>query len=109
MTTTEKITDNALRAAFGFAYRKVSQGDWFVEEVREHSVLVGYQNRDHYLRVEYVIESSRVIQRIDGSRNLEQSRNSIHKAVFDWLGIMESKIRQSMGIISSLKADAAGK
>ncbi len=107
-TPMEKMTDNALKAAFGFGYSKVNRsGQWFIEEVKEKSVVAGFERGKYYFRVEFIAEGNQLIQRIDGSRNLEQSNNSIHKSVFDWLGEMESKIRQSMGVISAMKAGAS--
>jgi hypothetical protein len=106
-TPWEKMTDNALRAAFGFGYAKANRSErWFVEEVRANSITVGFDSGNHYFRVEYLIEGNELIQKIDGSRNLDQSGNSIHRAVFEWLGEMESRIRESMGVVSALKANS---
>ena len=102
-TPAEQMADRALSAYFGYAYSRNSKGHWFVEEVRPNSVLIGFENRAHYFRTEYIIENAQIIQRIDGSRNLKQSGNSIHKAVFKWLGGLESKTRASMGNISAMK------
>lgn len=106
-THIEQMTDNALKAAFPFSYGKVERSEnWFLEEIRSSSVLVGYDDGDHYLRVEYLIDGGRIIQKIDGSRNLGQTGETIKKDAFEFLGAMESKIRQSMGILSAMKAEA---
>ena len=100
----QKITDSALRAHFGFRYQNIdSGGRWFIENIKKNSVMVGFENGKHYFRVEYIITKSQIIQRIDGSRNLSQTEDTIHKSVFRWLGQMESNIRQSMGSIVSIK------
>lgn len=99
----EQMADSALNAYFGYAYSRNSKGHWFVEEVRPNSVVIGFQNRSHYFRTEYIIQDTQIIQKIDGSRNLKQSDDSIHKAVFTWLGTLESKTRASMGNISAMK------
>ena len=109
-THVEEMTDSALKAAFPFTYSKMERRDsWFLEEIRSGSVLVGFDDGDHYMRVEYVIAEGRIKQRIDGSRNLKQSGDSIDKDAFEYLGSMESKIRQSMGILSAIKTDYTGK
>jgi hypothetical protein len=103
----DQMTDNALKAAFPFTYSKVDRSEnWFLEEIRSGSVLIGFDDGDHYLRVEYVIDRGRIIQRIDGSRNLGQTGETIKKDAFEFLGAMESKIRQSMGILSAMKAES---
>ena len=102
-TPAEQMADNALNAYFGYAYSRNSKGHWFVEEVKPNSVLIGFENRGYYFRTEYIIENYQIIQKIDGSRGLKQSDNSIHKAVFKWLGELESKTRASMGNISAMK------
>jgi hypothetical protein len=102
-TPAEQMADSALSAYFGYTYSRNSKGHWFVEEVKPNSVLIGFENRGHYFRTEYIIENTQIIQKIDGSRNLKQSGNSIHKAVFKWLGELESKTRASMGNISAMK------
>lgn len=102
-TPAEQMADSALTAYFGYAYSRNSKGHWFVEEVRPNSILVGFENRGYYFRVEYIIETSQIVQKIDGSRGLKQSNKSIHKAVFKWLGDLESKTRASMGSISAMK------
>ncbi len=105
MTVAEKMTDNALKAAFPFGYSKVNRsGRWFVEELKSGSVMVGYTEDEYYLRVEYLIEDSKIVPRIDGSRNLKQTEQSIHKTVFEWLGDLDVQIRQNMGRVSALKA-----
>jgi hypothetical protein len=103
-TPVEQMADSALTAYFGYAYSGNSKGHWYVEEVRSDSVLIGFDNRGFYLRVEYIIKGSQIIQRIDGSRGLKQSEDSIHKSVFKWLGGLESKTRQSMGRVSAMKS-----
>lgn len=100
----QEITDRALRAHFGFRYQSANQkGRWFIERIEGNSVFVGFDNRKHYFGVEYVIENHQVSQKIDGSRNLGQSDTRIHKAVFRWLGEMESNIRQQMWNVKSYK------
>lgn len=103
-TPAEQMADSALTAYFGYAYSSNSKGHWYVEEIRSDSVLIGFDNRGYYFRVEYIIESSQIIQRIDGSRGLKQTEDSIHKSVFKWLGGLESKTRRSMGQVSAMKA-----
>jgi len=106
MNVDQQMTDNALRAFFGYAYSKHAdrRGQWFLEEIRERSVLVGFDNRKHYFRAEFIIGDHAITQRIDGSRNLDQTSTKIHRATFDWLGMFETKIRQNMGTISALKS-----
>lgn len=105
-TPVEAMTDSALRAFFGFSYDRVNKGQhWFVEDVRSDSVLVGFDSDDQYFRVEYQIRNGQIAQRIDGSRNLNQTKNEIDEDVFEWLGSMESRIRQSMGNVAAMKAD----
>jgi hypothetical protein len=105
-THIEQMADNALKAAFPFSYGRVERSEnWFLEEIRGSSVLVGYDDGDHYLRVEYVIAGDKIFQKIDGSRNLGQTGETIKKDAFEFLGAMESKIRQSMGILSAMKAE----
>jgi hypothetical protein len=109
-TPIEQMTDNALKAAFPFSYGKVERSEnWFLEEIRNNSVLVGFDDGDHYLRVEYVIDAGRIVQKIDGIRNLGQTSETIKKDAFEYLGTMESKIRQSMGILSAMKAESEKK
>ena len=109
-THIEQMTDSALKAAFPFSYGKVERSEtWFLEEIRTSSVLVGFDDGDHYLRVEYVIDGGRILQKIDGSRNLGQTGETIKKDAFEFLGAMESKIRQSMGILSAMKAESEKK
>lgn len=100
-TPMEKMTDEALNSVLWFYKQQGDNGKWFVEELRENSVVVGYDNGKHYFRVEYIVTDSVIQQRIDGSRNLSQTSRTIHKAVFEWLGQMESKIRESMGMLSA--------
>lgn len=108
-TPAEQIADSALNALLGYSYGRSSRGHWFVEEIRENSVLIGFENRGYYFRTEYIIESAQIIQKIDGSRGLEQTKNSIHKSVFRWLGALESKTRASMGNLSAMKYAAQHK
>jgi hypothetical protein len=54
---------------------------------------------------QYVVDGRRILQKIDGSRNLGQTSESIKKDAFEFLGAMESKLRQSMGILSAMKAE----
>ncbi|RLJ16462.1 hypothetical protein DJ030_17080 [bacterium endosymbiont of Escarpia laminata] len=95
----ESMVDAGLTAGFGPIYDFVRErkGYWFVEDIRKDSVFAGYDNGKHYFRVEYIIGDYEILQRIDASRNLKQTEDSIHKRVFTWLGQMESRIRQSMG------------
>jgi hypothetical protein len=102
----EKITDSALKAIFGKRYKSINQSRenyWFVEDIRENSILVGYDNDKHYLRIEYLLSDGNIYQRIDGSRNLDQNGDQIHKAAKVWMGEMESKIRKSAGQVALLK------
>jgi hypothetical protein len=102
MTPEMELTDQALKAMFPWTYRTQSRrGSWFVEDLRTNSVVAGFDNGKHYLRVEYFIGSGVIAPRIDGSRNLKQDPDSIHEAALQWMGQLESHIRANLGIVSS--------
>jgi|GEM_PF-4629790 len=49
----EKMTDNALKAFFGWSYQKIGRRKrWFVESVQPKSIFVGFDDGRHYFRVE---------------------------------------------------------
>ena len=103
ITNYQKITDRALKARFGFMYKGLNNANqWFVEDVTENSVIAGFNKGNHYFRVEYVIKNSQIYQNIVGSKNLNQTDETIHKAVFVWLHNMEVNIRSNMGAIVPL-------
>jgi len=102
LTPYQQITDSALKAHYGFLYKSINtKRRWFLEDIRKDSLLVGYDNGNYYFRVEYKIGKSQIIQRIDGSRNLDQTETTIHKGVFQKLGQMEVNIRKELGMIAS--------
>lgn len=99
----DKMSDVILSSNSDKAGSKRVKQHWFVEEIRPDSVVIGFRNYAYYFRTEYIIEDDQIIQRIDGSTGLKQTKNSIHKTVFKWLGGLEAKTRASMGRISAMK------
>ena len=86
-----------------FSQMSSSQGFWYIEDVNNNSVIVGFDNGKHYFSTEYIVSDGKISKKILSSRNLKQSENSIHKAVFGWLGQLDSRIKQSMGYLASSK------
>jgi hypothetical protein len=101
MTPEMEFTDRALQAMFPWTYRSQSRrGSWFVEDIRKDSIVAGFDNTKHYLRVEYFIASGVIAPRIDGSRNLRQNSDRIHHAALEWMGQLETRIRANLGIVA---------
>lgn len=99
-----KPTELKHKRYFGpFAQTSSSQGFWYIEDVKDSSVVVGFNNGKHSFSTEYLITGSQITKQILSSQNLKQSANSIHKAVFGWLDQLDAKIKQNMGYLVSTK------
>jgi hypothetical protein len=101
-TPAERMTDNALKAAFPFYQKVQRQRRWFPEEITPNSVILGYDNGKHYFRIEYAIEQNEIFPKVVGSRNLSESESRIHKSAIEWIGSFESEIRRQLGRVSLL-------
>lgn len=98
LTSSEKMTDSALKALFWFRYKNVDASNhWFIEEIKPDSVIIGFNKDNYYFNVEYLIEENQIVQRIVDSWNLRQTEKEIHPTVFRWLGELETNVKKSMG------------
>lgn len=101
LTNAQAITDSALKAGFGNRYRSPGSrtGKWFIEsrEPSKQLVYVGYQLKNHYLRVAVTYDRTKVGLEIAGSENLRQEGDSIHKNANNWVSDLKARIRQTLG------------
>ena len=99
-----EVTDRALKAWFGGRYQSAQKEHdrWFLEGRSSNRVHAGIQRGQHYLRVGIVYSPSRIDFEIEDSRELRESRRSIHQAAARWIQDLEIQLRRSLGRLSAL-------
>ena len=93
-----QVTDEILNRIFGAS----EPASWFVEARDSGVVFAGYQKDQHYLGVAIRYDTREVSIEIVKSTNLMQSKSRIHKEVYVWISALATKIRRSLGTISTL-------
>ena len=77
---------------------------YFFEDRADGVVYSGFQYRTYYMRVAVHYDSEKVRLEITDSRNLEQHDNYIHKKAFEWLVILETRIRRALAQVARRNA-----
>ena len=103
----QRIADNALSAFFGAYYEKVGSARQYryFEDRADGVVYAGFQDRRYYMRTAVHYDAEKVRMEILESRNLRQNYGYIHKKAFDYLMILESRIRRLLGQIARHNAN----
>ena len=106
LTPGQRIADNALSAFFAAYYEKVGSAReyWYFEDRADGVVYAGFQDRRYYMRTAVHYDAEKVRMEILESRNLRQNYGYIHKKAFDYLMILESRIRRLLGQIATHNA-----
>lgn len=97
-----EITDRALKAWFGFGYNSVSgdRAGWFLEGREGGQIFAGLQRSSYYLRVAIDYSPQRVSFHVVDSRNLRETKYTIHRTAVRWIQDLEIAIRRSLGQLS---------
>ncbi|MFT3782002.1 MAG: hypothetical protein QM790_08295 [Nibricoccus sp.] len=98
----QKIVAGAL-ASQGFG-DGLNSGLWFIESVEANAVTYGFKDDEYYLRIKLTIAGGEVVPKIDGSKNLNQHKDRIHKAALEWTDSLCVAVRAMLGNFSRIKA-----
>ncbi len=85
-------TNSSIEASIRQAVGTMNRRGWVVESSSPEQVVVGLNNRGHYLQVTYSIVSNRVSSKITNSQNLNQGKNSIHKNAIRWKQGLDQRV-----------------
>lgn len=71
-------------------------GDWRYEYQEDGTIYAGLTIRSHYLRSAIMFDGKAARSIVCDSRNLDQSRRSIHRNVPTWKAVLDDNIRIAM-------------
>ena len=73
------------------------KGQWFFEHDTGDVLYAGLSVRSHYLQLAISYDSTEVVSIVCDSRNLKQSKRSIHRKVPGWKQKVDARIRMELG------------
>lgn len=77
---------------------------WYYEGKRGKDIIyAGYHRKKFYMRIEIKYSEDNLVFTIVDSKNLRQSKRSIHKSALIWLNELERKIRINLGKYDRIK------
>lgn len=97
--STTQETEDRLRDEKGIRDER-----WFIESIDQSSVLYGYKDDDCYLRIRLTIRGREIVPTVDGSKNLDQHGDKIHKTALEWADSLCINVRAALGEFSRRKA-----
>lgn len=101
----ESVVDSLLSAkVFGYRSPLRNNRSWYVEEVDDNSVLLGFSSQNYYMRVRLNVTENPIMPQIEESKNLRQSGGSIHKSAVQWIENFSVRARSMLGAFSAQKA-----
>jgi hypothetical protein len=105
LTTSERLADHALKAAFLWRYKTINQpiNRWFVESFEPGVIYAGYKLSSLYLRVAIRFADQTVTTDVVESQHLHQGDNSIHQTALLWIDNLETNIRQVLGTVAAAR------
>lgn len=100
----QAMVDNALEMIP--VYKSASESDdkkWIFETIEPSTIYASYKNGDEMLKARMDYTTSSITYRIDSSRSLRESGNTIHRQANTWLGDLKVKVARSLGRIQAMK------
>jgi len=87
-------------------YKSADEQDdekWIFETIEPSTIYASYKNGDEMLRARMDYNTSKITYRIDSSRYLKESGNTIHRQANTWLEDLKIKVNRSLGRIQAMK------
>ena len=100
----QSMVDNVLEMIP--VYKSADEQDdekWIFETIEPSAIYASYKNGDEMLRARMDYNTSKITYRIDGSRYLKESGNTIHRQANTWLEDLKIKVNRSLGRIQAMK------
>lgn len=100
----QSMVDNVLEMIP--VYKSADEQDdekWIFETIEPSTIYASYKNGDEMLRARMDYNTSKVTYRIDSSRYLKESGNTIHRQANTWLEDLKIKVNRSLGRIQAMK------
>jgi len=100
----QSMVDNVLEMIP--VYKSADEQDdekWIFETIEPSTIYASYKNGDEMLRARMDYNISKITYRIDSSRYLKESGNTIHRQANTWLEDLKIKVNRSLGRIQAMK------